>query len=133
MKEKKGLLIVGHGSRSQEARDTFEETVQLVRRTGEYSLVEGAHMELAQPSIPEMVEKLAAEQVDEIIVVPYFLYKGIHIKKDIPQIMKELSNKYPRINFKLGEPIGAEPIFTRILLNRAREALDFRSVKVRGQ
>lgn len=121
---KKGLLIVGHGSRSNEAQKTFEEVVELVRNRVDkekYTVVEGAHMEICKPNIPEVVEKIVERNVEEIMVVPYFLYKGMHIKKDIPKTIEKLSEQYKRVNFKLGRPIGVEPLLADILISRADE------------
>lgn len=118
----KALLIVGHGSRAKEAKEIFNQVVQFVSSGVKDIMVEGAHMELCHPSIPEVVEKLVAKGATEITFVPYFLYKGIHLQEDIPGIIEEISEKYHSIQFKMAEPIGAEPVLAQILLNRAEEA-----------
>ncbi len=124
----RAFLIIGHGSRAIEARQIFEQVVQFVRESVTDVLVEGAHMELCNPSIPEVVEILAKKDVKEITLIPYFLYKGIHLQEDIPQIVHELSDKYSSIQFKMAEPIGAEPILAKILLNRADNATVLKNI-----
>ena len=118
----KALLIIGHGSKSQEAIATFNKTVDHVRQNAGYEIVSGAHMELAAPCIEESVDVMADNGINEIIMIPYFLYSGIHIKHDIPEIIEELKQKYPQINFKFGNPIGFEPVIADILIRRAKEA-----------
>jgi len=120
---KRAILIVGHGSRSKDAQNIFNEIVQIVKDKASYDIVEGAHMELCDPSIPNVVEKMVQKQVQEILVVPYFLYEGIHIKEDIPEIIEELSKKYNGLKFKMARPIGAEPMLADILIERAREII----------
>lgn len=121
---KKALLVIGHGSRSNSAQTIFSEMIDIVREKAEgYNIVEGCHMELCKPSIPETVDKLVDNEVSEITMVPYFLYNGIHIKEDIPKIVEELSNKYQNVNFKMARPIGVEPVLADILVDRAKEVI----------
>lgn len=117
----KSLLIVGHGSKSPEAQEIFSNMTELVASKGEYKTVRGAHMELAKPSIEDVVAEMNADGITEVIVVPYFLYKGIHIKEDIPEILEKLSNEYTNMTFKMADPIGYEPLLADILLKRASE------------
>lgn len=121
---KKALLVIGHGSRSNSAQTIFSEMIDIVReKASGFNVVEGCHMELCKPSISETVDKLAENEITEITMVPYFLYDGIHIKEDIPKIVEELSNKYENINFKMGRPIGVEPVLADILVSRAAEVI----------
>ncbi len=117
------LLIIGHGSRSKDAQNIFNKIVDFVRERSDYDLVEGAHMELCTPTIPDTVNELVEKGVKKIVLVPYFLYEGIHIKEDIPNIIEELSNKYNNVQFKMAKPIGAEPVLAEILISRAKEAV----------
>ncbi|MDP4209848.1 MAG: CbiX/SirB N-terminal domain-containing protein [Bacteroidota bacterium] len=119
--KKVAVLIVGHGSKSAAAVKDFEGIVECVRAKGEYETVLGAHMELASPSIQESVDALYAEQYREIIVVPYFLYEGNHIRFDIPEILQEIQKKYPDLIFKFARHIGVEPSMADILIRRAKE------------
>ena len=118
----KGLIIIGHGSRSQDAVDAFFQVVELVRNQEDFFPVEGAFMELSNPGIPEVVRRVAGEGVKKIVFVPYFLYEGMHIKHDIPQIIAEVSAQCPEISFKMGRPIGVEPVLAQILIERAKAA-----------
>ena len=119
---KKSLLIVGHGSKSADAVKAFDQIINVVREKSKFDHVAGAHMELSKPSIDEVVDNLAIEKSKQIIVAPYFLYEGMHIKKDIPEIIEKMSKKYPDIDFKMARPIGFEPVLADIILKRAEEA-----------
>jgi len=121
---KKGVLIVGHGSRSEDAVTVFRQVVEEVRRRGVYTVVESAHMELAEPGIADAVKILKGLDIKEVIVLPYFLYEGMHLKKDIPELIGILSAEYPDMNFRIAKPIGFEPVLADILLKRAGE-VDF--------
>lgn len=119
----KGILIIGHGSKSADAVSQFEQIVELVRSKTAVKCVEGAHMEMAEPGIPEMVAKMVAFGVTEIVAVPYFLYLGIHIKEDIPEILLTQKNIYPQVSFTFAKPIGVEPLLADILVKRYEETL----------
>jgi sirohydrochlorin ferrochelatase len=119
----RGLLVVGHGSRSEDAVAVFRQIVDEVRSRGTFTHVEGAHMELAEPGIEEMVKLLADKNVNEIIIAPYFLYEGVHLKKDIPDIIAQLVSDFPDIEFRMAKPIGFEPVLADILLKRVSEII----------
>ena len=120
---KEVLLIVGHGSRSKEAQETFDSVVKMVQEKSgnDFYKVAGAHMELAKPSIEEKVELLFEQDISRFLIVPYFLYQGIHIKEDIPELLEKLKKKYPKIEFRLGRPIGKEPLLADLLISRGKE------------
>ena len=120
---KRSLLIVGHGSKSEDAVDVFNRIIDLAREISDYDFVEGAHMELAEPDVERVVHELNQRNTTEIIIAPYFLYEGMHIKRDIPAIIETLSREYPHIDFKLSKPIGYEPVLADIILKRAQEAV----------
>ncbi len=119
------LLIVGHGSRSEKARENFDEVIRLVKEKSKELPVYGAHMELASPSIDDTMEIIFRENknLKKVAMVPFFLYEGVHIKEDIPEIIEKLEKKYDGIEFSFGKPIGAEPVLADILLKRAEEIL----------
>lgn len=115
----KGLLIVSHGSRSKDAVNEFNQLIEMVRTQAEGFEVDGAHMELASPDIPTVVASMVEKGVQDITVVPYFLFNGNHIKQDIPELIDLEKEKYPSASFRLTSPIGVEPMMANILLKRA--------------
>lgn len=113
----KGILVVGHGSRSKEADEVFFSIVNsLKNKTND--LVEGCYMEISNPNIPETVEKMYKAGVRELNVAPYFLYPGIHIKEDIPEILEQIEQKYSDLKVYMANPIGYDDLLVDILLNR---------------
>jgi Uncharacterized conserved protein len=121
--KRKGILIVGHGSKSSDAVREFEQMVAYTSSQTEEFVVKGAHMELAEPNIPETVEALVAGGVTDIRVLPYFLYTGNHIKQDIPEILAEVKQNYPNVKFSFGKALGFDPRIADILLAKADEVV----------
>lgn len=122
---KRSLLVIGHGSRSSEALEIFSRIVDMVREKGEFDFVEGAHMSLAEPDINQAIDTLVGRDVKEIIVVPYFLYAGMHIKHDIPEIIGRIAARYPDIAIRVAGPIGVDPLMADLILHRAMSAESF--------
>jgi len=118
---KKGLLVVGHGSRSDEAKKGFNEIVDIIKDKTDQYIVKGAYMEISKPFIPDVVENMVEENIKDIVVVPYFLYEGIHIKEDIPKIIEKLNNQYKDVQFRIANPLGVEPVLADILLQRVKD------------
>lgn len=114
----KGLLVVGHGSRSKDARDAFFKVVeQLSHDMG--MEVEGCFMEISEPFIPEAVEKMYSRGIREITVLPFFLFSGIHIKEDIPEILLSERNRHAGLKIYMAQPIGYHEALIGILKERA--------------
>lgn len=119
MSAEKGMLIVGHGSKSDDAIREFDEVVEMVRQRKSGFYILGAHMEINHPSIPDAIDLLMSSGIIDITVVPYFLFKGKHSKFDIPQILKDKKSKHPQLKIRLTRAVGVEPLMAEILLNRA--------------
>lgn len=116
----RALLIIGHGSRSSDAVQIFGKTVEYIKDKSDFEMVEGAFMELASPSIEETVAKIVDNGVNDIVAVPYFLFPGIHIKEDIPEIIAALMSKHRGLKITMTEPIGYDDLICEILLKRSR-------------
>ena len=119
----KGIMILAHGSRVKSTVDTIETVVSMVKDMVDLSEtpVEIAYMELCEPNIAKTVDKLVKMGVDEIKVVPYFLFEGIHIKEDIPNEISELLVEYPDIKVTMGKTLGADRRLAEILKDRIFE------------
>lgn len=116
----KGIIILGHGSRDKEAQQQFKEVVEQVGK-GMDSMVEGAFMELAEPGFFQVVDLFKEKGIKEIVVYPLFLFPGVHIKRDIPEMLKEAEEKYEEIDFSMMEPIGPRKELIDIVVNSIKE------------
>ncbi|MGM0472254.1 MAG: sirohydrochlorin chelatase [Bacillota bacterium] len=118
---KSGVIIIGHGSRAQEAKSVFEQIVEQIKEEVEYEIVKGAAMEFAHPTLEEATAEVVNEGVEEIIIMPLFLYPGVHIQEDIPALIAELEAEYPDVKFILGEGVGADQKLAEIMAERISE------------
>lgn len=118
--QKQAVIILGHGSKSSQAIDDFNYVVDLLKQKMDNEFVFGAHMEMAQPSLEDVVKIIDNQDVDKVIILPYFLFNGNHIKEDIPEKIEILKKIYPTISFEFGTPIGKEPLMADIMLKKVQ-------------
>jgi sirohydrochlorin ferrochelatase len=84
---------------------------------GVWDLYETAFLEAA-PRLDEAVRKLAAAGAEEILVLPYFLTLGIHLQRDLPRLVEDLS-RANGVHIRVAEPLDGHPELSRILVDRA--------------
>lgn len=119
----RAILVVDHGSRVPAANAQLEEIARLVEReAGAETLVGHAHMELAEPAIPDAVDALVARGATELVVVPYFLAPGRHATEDVPRIARAAAAKHPALALRVAEPLGVHELLARLVLARALNA-----------
>ncbi len=116
----KGVLILAHGSRVESTKNTIGAVVDMVREKITDRPIEIAYMEFCEENIEHGIKVLADQGVTEIKVVPYFLFEGIHIQKDIPEEIGEILKKYPGVQVEMGKTLGADERLADILTDRIR-------------
>ena len=116
----KGVLVIAHGSRARESETTLEAILSMVKTKLPNNIIECAFMEFSDRTIDKGVSALAAKGVTEIKIVPYFLFMGMHMKKDVPDMVAECAANFPNIKIKMGEPLGVDQRLADILVDRIR-------------
>ena len=125
-RKKKGVLVIAHGSRTSEYNDSVITLVEQLKVRLQTGLMEVGFLELAEPSIPEGIKALAGKGMEELVVYPFFLARGVHLKKDVPRVVEEALVLLEReIPYQIMEPLGMHPeildIVTDNLLNEVGE------------
>lgn len=118
-----GIMIVGHGSRREEANADVREVARLIGLHGGYELIEAAFLEIASPNIDEAYSRLVTRGANEIIVHPYFLSPGRHTRGDIPVEVAAAAQKHPDIKYCITEPLAAHRLVVEAAIERIRQAM----------
>ncbi len=107
----KALVVIAHGSRRAASNDEVGELAcQLAGLVvNDYPIVGVGFLELAEPLIPDALEKAIAEGASEICVFPYFLSAGRHVVTDVPNEVQVVQDKYPDISIKMLPYLGVLP------------------------
>jgi sirohydrochlorin ferrochelatase len=119
---KTALLVLVHGSPRPVANEAMFRVVEEVKARGVFDHVEVGFMECNEPTIPDGVDACAAAGAERIVAVPYFLHTGTHVADDLPTLLEEAQGRHPHIQFQMGRYIGASPLLTDILAQRALAA-----------
>ena len=82
-----GIIVFAHGSRIEPANEAVRAVAADLARAGDYPIVEAAFLELGWPSLEEAADLLAAQGVERIAVIPYFLTPGTHLERDLPALI----------------------------------------------
>jgi sirohydrochlorin ferrochelatase len=118
-----GLIIVDHGSRRPESNQMLHEFAQRFAARSEYSIVEPAHMELAEPSITQAFARCVARGAGRIVVFPYFLSPGRHWTEDIPSLTASAARSFPGVTWLVTAPFALHPGMLDIVSERVRTCL----------
>jgi sirohydrochlorin ferrochelatase len=117
-----GFIVFAHGSRIESANQAVREVADQMAASGDY-VVEAAFLELGQPDLAGAAEKLVARGVSRIVVIPYFLTLGTHLKRDLPRLVADVARQYQNIEMEATSPLDGHPALLQALLDRASVAL----------
>jgi precorrin-8X/cobalt-precorrin-8 methylmutase len=119
------IILVGHGSPKKDANNV-ETMADLVHRALHPECTAGCvkvgYMEFEQPDIPTAINESVSDGADEIVVVPFFLFSGVHVTKDIPKMIEEARTRHPNTRFIYTEPLGIHDNLVKIVVERIQAA-----------
>jgi len=117
-----GILVVGHGSRRQEANEDVCEATRQIARRGPFAFVEPAFLEIVSPTIAEGFATLVGRGVRHVLIHPYFLSPGRHTRGDIPFAVHAAASQHPGVTYQITEPLAAHDLVIAASIERILEA-----------
>ncbi|ETR72626.1 MAG: Sirohydrochlorin cobaltochelatase [Candidatus Magnetoglobus multicellularis str. Araruama] len=111
----KAVILLGHGSRVPGAGKDMGNVAQILKEKYTLDMVKTCHMSRLGPHFPETLAACVSEGANEVIVIPYFLNMGLHIRLDIPEMMQAEAEKYPDIKIIYGKHLGYDDSFADII------------------
>ncbi len=118
MSENKAVVLLGHGSKKEDANNVLKDLAKMMEKENPCP-VYSSFLQFTTPTLEETIEGIIDNGAETVVIVPVFLFPGVHLTKDIPAIVDELKEKYPDRNFYLSGPIGADERLLPILKERA--------------
>ena len=112
---KTAVIILGHGSRSTDADAAIRAIVQGVMKAGKFAVVEHAFLQYVPPSLQDVLARCVDQNVDRIVIVPFFLQAGAHVTRDIPELVERARKQYPSVDIIVTGYVGAHPLMARIV------------------
>lgn len=116
----KAILLIDHGSVRAEANHMLECMANLVQSlVGDGVIVRAAHMELADPMIPEGLASCVEAGATEVVVFPYMLSPGKHSTRDIPRMVAEAALAHPQVACTVTTAFGVHDKLAEVIVERA--------------
>ena len=119
------ILLIDHGSRRTEANALLGEVAALVRqRLGPASIVEAAHMEIAEPTVAQGFARCVEQGATSIVVHPFMLAPGRHVTEDLPRLVAEAAQAHVGVGFTMAGPLGSHAGVIDAVIDRCGAADD---------
>lgn len=116
------LLVIAHGSRDPRHAATVHALTERVRAARPGLRVETAFLDHCAPGVPQVLDRLAAEGVREVVALPLLLTRAFHAKADIPAVLREAAARHARMRVRRADVLGPSPLLLAALERRLREA-----------
>ncbi len=116
--DKVGILLISHGSPRDEANNAFSELTHRIAGRLNSDHILPTFFSIKRPNIMDQVDKLALQGINHIIMLPYFLGNGQHIRADIPAQLKKCKEKYPEVEIEFLATLQGEPGLEDVLTER---------------
>ncbi len=119
------ILLIDHGSRRAQANALLEEVAAQVReRMGAGTIVEPAHMELAEPTIEQGFARCVERGASMVVVHPFMLSPGRHVQEDLPRLVAEAAAAHEGVQFVMAAPLGSHTGVIDAVVERCDTALE---------
>ncbi|MEV7956930.1 sirohydrochlorin chelatase [Streptomyces sp. NPDC056178] len=116
------LLVIAHGSRDPRHAATVHALTARVRSLRPGLRVETGFLDFNAPSVPRVLERLAAQGAGDVIALPLLLTRAFHAKSDIPTVLHEARTRLHRLRIVQAEVLGPSPLLNSALERRLFEA-----------
>jgi sirohydrochlorin ferrochelatase len=118
------IVLIDHGSRRAEANQQLEELALKIRAREPQTIVQTAHLEIADPDLDAAIDSCVKEGARTIVIHPYFLGPGRHTSEDIPRLVAQAKARHPEVLLRISAPLGIHDKLVDVVLDRVRESGD---------
>ncbi len=122
---KESILLMGHGSPKKDANKLDHVAKMLhgmLHAECTDDCVRVAYLQFAEPGIMDAIGECARGGAKKIILHPFFLSAGMHVTRDIPEMIEEARRIYPEVEFIYTEPLGTHEKLAQIVVERISAA-----------
>jgi len=112
------ILILAHGSKRNETEQTLNSIVQKVRHKIGSESVYPAYLQFSEQDMETIIKQLVDKGVKKFIVMPMFLFDGVHVTVDIPEEINKIKQIYSGIEIVITRHIGDDERIADIIIDR---------------
>lgn len=118
-----GIILFAHGSRVEDANESVRRAARDLAGALDSELIAAAFLELGAPGLAAAADELVRRGAARLVVIPYFLTLGVHMQRDLPRLVEEISARHGGVPIEVTPPLEGHPGLLDVLLERARAAL----------
>ena len=113
------VLLIGHGSKDPDAKTSLQYVVDGLKDS--YRNVTHCWLEIEEPNIKQGIEVCAKNKPNVLIIVPYFLHRGAHVKRDIYEDLNPAMKESGIVDIFITEHLGTDDKLIDLVIERAKE------------
>ena len=118
---KRGILLIDRGSKETNVKKELEDICKKLNHKKQYVFTDYCFLEVTSPYMDETIKKYALQNIDELIIIPYFLYFGKKIKMTVNNAMKFYAAT--NIKLKISRPMVMHKKIINIINNKIESAV----------
>lgn len=113
------VLLFAHGSRAPDLKAELGEVCRMVKEKTGLQIVEMSFLEKAEPDMHFGVKTCVGQGARRVVVVPYLLNVGTHLRRDLPELIGKVRQAFPQTQIVLGNHLGADSLLADLVIKRA--------------
>ncbi|MEA2044208.1 MAG: CbiX/SirB N-terminal domain-containing protein, partial [Thermoproteota archaeon] len=122
------MLLIDRGSREKEAKQELEVICKKIKEKGDYEFSNYCFLEVIPPYIEEGINQSLTHNIDELTIVPYFLYPGKKIKAAVNESIG--FQEKTDVKLRITKPMSMHKTMIDLVDNRITSALSENSVNL---
>lgn len=115
------IILFAHGSAVEAANQGVRDLAARIQSQGAYAYVRASFLGPGQPELGAAVAEAVGAGFHRIVVIPYFLTEGKHLRLDLPRLVATEKQKFPALEIQVGRSLEDHPEMAALLLSRIRE------------
>lgn len=118
--EETALLVAARGASDADVLATMEAVARLIQDDIKLANVQTAYAGIALPRVPDVLEQIAACSYKRVILLPYFLFTGMLVKRIYEQV-DSIAARYPATQFVKTSYLSNHPLVIDSFMARIDE------------
>lgn len=123
------VILLGHGSRVPDAGQSMQRVAAALQEAGRYPRVACCNMSRLGPHFEETFAAVVQQGSRKVLVLPYFLHDGLHIRLDIPAMMQAAAAQHPEVGLVFGPNLGFDPLLVELVERRIAQSRGLADVR----
>lgn len=117
------LLVVAHGTPLESANEPIYRVAQKLGSNLGYATALVAFLDCNQPTIADAIQQLVDAGYRRIIIQPYFLHFGRHVRSDLPAHFVRAQQTYPAVTFMVAHHLDYDALLVNVTAERILASL----------